>query len=156
MEVPLWKIDGRAGAGEILVSDGPGDGPERAWDEAGGVPEPWCVEHEEAVREIARQYAEAGADAVETDSFGANRLKLAMFGLADRCAEINTRAARLSREAAGGRYVLGSIGPTGKMLLMGDTTEEELYEVFREQATALERGGADAACIETMSDTEEV
>ncbi|MDR3193722.1 MAG: homocysteine S-methyltransferase family protein, partial [Tannerella sp.] len=52
-------------------------------------------------------------------------------------------------------YVIASIGPTGKLLLMGDVSEAELYECFREQAVALERGGADAVCIETMSDAAE-
>jgi len=142
--------------GKILVSDG-------AWGTAltalgmqpGECPDLWSVEHYDAVRGIAQQYVEAGADLIETNSFGANRLKLAVFGLQDRCAEMNECAARASREAAGEGWVLGSMGPTGRMLLMGDTTQEELYGAFREQAEALERGGADAVCIETMSDVEE-
>ena len=70
--------------------------------------------------------------------------------------KINTKAAELSRKAAGDDgWVIASIGPTGKMLLMGDVTEEELYNSFKEQAIALENGGADAACIETMSAIDE-
>lgn len=152
----MKKITDALKSGKILVSDG-------AWGTAlaaqglqpGECPELWSLDHFEIVRGIAQQYLDAGADLVGTNSFGANRLKLENFGLQNRCSEINLRAAQASREAANGRWVLGSIGPTGRMLLLGDTTPEELYDAFREQAQALEKGGADAVCIETMSDLEE-
>jgi len=144
-------------SGRILVSDG-------AWGtllqqkglKAGECPELWNVERRPDVLDVAKSYIAAGADAILTNSFGASRLKLGLFGLADRASELNEAAAAVSREAAGAdRYVLGSIGPTGKMLLMGDVTEEELYDSFCEQAIALERGGANAACIETMAAIDE-
>ena len=143
--------------GKILVSDG-------AWGtilyqnglKTGVCPDLWSLTHYDAVKDIAQNYINAGADMVETNTFGANRFKLEHYGLQDKVSEINEAAARASREAAGDdRYVIASIGPTGKMLLMGDVTEEEFYEVFREQAVALEKGGADAVCIETMSDADE-
>ena len=143
--------------GKILVSDG-------AWGtflyqkgmKAGECPDEWSLTHFDAVKDIAKSYIDAGSDMVETNSFGANRFKLQHFGLQDKVSEINEAAARASREAAGDdKYVIASIGPTGKMLLMGDVTEEEFYDCFREQAVALEKGGADAVCIETMSDGDE-
>jgi 5-methyltetrahydrofolate--homocysteine methyltransferase len=71
-------------------------------------------------------------------------------------AEINRKAAEISRQAAGKeKYVIASIGPTGKILMMGDVTETELYEAFKEQSIALHEGGADALVIETMTDLDE-
>jgi len=151
------KITDVLKTGKILVSDG-------AWGTflyqkglpAGDCPDEWSLTRYNEVKEIARSYINAGADMVETNSFGANRFKLQHFGLQDKAAEINEAAARASREAAGDdKYVIASVGPTGKMLLMGDVTEEEFYDCFREQAVALEKGGADAVCIETMSDADE-
>jgi len=143
--------------GRILVSDG-------AWGTflyqkglgVGDCPDEWSLTHYDAVKDIAQSYVSAGADMVETNSFGANRFKLQHYGLQDKAAEINEAAARASCEAIGDeQYVIASIGPTGKMLLMGDVTEDELYDAFREQAVALEKGGADAVCVETMSDADE-
>ncbi|HSV26979.1 MAG TPA: homocysteine S-methyltransferase family protein, partial [Sedimentisphaerales bacterium] len=108
------------------------------------------------VLEVARAYIEAGADMIETNSFGGSSLKLAHYGLGERASELNQAAARISRQAAGpDRWVIASIGPTGKLLLMGDVSEEQLHDSFTQQAIALEKGGADAICIETMSAIDE-
>lgn len=140
-----------------LVSDG-------AWGtflqakglQAGTCPELWNIDHPDQVRDIARSYIEAGADMVETNSFGGNSCKLTHYNLAERTHEINRAAAALSKQAAGpDKIVLGSVGPTGKILMMGDISSEELFEVFYQQCRALEEGGADAIVIETMTDLDE-
>jgi len=151
------KIKDVVKSGRVLVSDG-------AWGtylhenglQAGECPEKWCLDRPDDVKNIAKSYIEAGADMVETDSFGGSSIKLEHYGLADRAADINMAATQLSREAAGSKnWVIGSIGPTGKMLIMGDVSEEELYQSFKEQAIAIEKGGGDAVCIETMSAIDE-
>lgn len=147
----------RVNAGEILVSDG-------AWGTflhknglpPGTCPEKWNLDRPDVVRGIASAYIAAGSQMVESNSFGASRFKLQHYGLEAMAAEINTAAARLSREAAGAQaHVIASIGPTGKLLLMGDVTEAELYDAFAEQAVALAAGGADACCIETFAAIDE-
>jgi len=144
-------------AGRTLVSDGAwGTFLQKKGLEPGECPELWCVDRPADVLDIAQSYIDAGADMIEADSFGGTSYKLEHYGLADRTAEINEAAAAISRQAAGdGNWVIASVGPTGKMLLLGDVTEEELYESFKVQAVALEKGGADAICVETMMATDE-
>jgi len=121
---------------------------------AGELPDLWNLEYPERVAEVARAYAEAGSRVVLTNTFRANRIALGEH--AARCVEINREGARLSRKGAGaGVRVFGSIGPSGKVLLMEEVTEAALYEAFREQAAALAGGGADALLVETMSDLAE-
>ena len=148
------KITEALKSGKVLISDG-------AWGtflhikglKPGECPELWCVNKPSEVLDVAKNYIDAGADMVETNSFGASSFKLDHYGLADRAAEINEAAAKISREAAGdNKWVIASIGPTGKMLVTEEVTEQELYDAFKTQAVAFEKGGADAVCIETMSD----
>jgi 5-methyltetrahydrofolate--homocysteine methyltransferase len=141
----------------VLVSDG-------AWGtflyqrglEAGDCPELWNDTHRSDVLAIARSYVEAGADIIMTNSFGGSPIKLAHYGLVDRAEELNRKAAEISREAAGSDcLVLGSIGPTGEMLMMGNVSEQQVADGFLLQARALKSGGADALVVETMSAIDE-
>ncbi len=152
----MGKITDQIKKGKILVSDG-------AWGtflqqkglQSSECPEEWNMTHRGDVYDIAKSYVNAGSDMIETNSFGGSRFKLEKYGLGDTVYELNKAAAEISRKAAGDKFVLGSIGPTGKILMMGEVSENELYEAFKEQATGLEAGGADAIMIETMTDLDE-
>lgn len=120
---------------------------------AGECPELWNLTMPHKVFEVAKSYVEAGACLIETNSFGANYLKLAQFGIEAKADEINYEAAVISCRAAEGKaWVMGSVGPTGKFLITGEVTTEELLQIYGRQAHALEQGGADAILLETMSD----
>jgi 5-methyltetrahydrofolate--homocysteine methyltransferase len=119
-------------------------------------PESWNLSRPDDVYDIALSYVEAGADIILTNSFGGSPWKLEPFGLTDQVYILNKAAAEISRRAAGDRVlVLGSMGPTGKMVMMGEITEEELLKGFREQSKGLKDGGVDGIVVETMSDPEE-
>jgi len=110
------------------------------------------------VKAIHKAYIEAGADIIETNTFGANRIKLIDYGLQEKVKEINLQAAKIAREASGDKgYVCGSIGPLGKMIdPLGEITFDQAYQAFAEQAKALEEGGVDIISIETISDLQEM
>jgi 5-methyltetrahydrofolate--homocysteine methyltransferase len=151
------KLTERLIKGEIIISDGAlGTMLQEAGLEPGVCPEIWNAEFPDRVEKIARAYSEAGSQAVETNTFGANRFKLSHYGLQDRVAELNRKAVEITRRAVGpDGIVLGSVGPTGILLMMGDVSEEELYEAFKEQCVALAEAGADVICIETMTAMDE-
>jgi methionine synthase I (cobalamin-dependent) len=122
----------------------------------GAFPDSWNLEQPDQVEAVARAYVEAGSQIILTNTFGSNRLRLAEAGLSNQVAPLNRQGVQISRRAAGDRArVFASIGPTGKMLLSGDTTTNELQAVFEEQVTALAEAAPDAFVVETMSDVEE-
>ena len=112
----------------------------------------------ELVREVHAAYVKAGAEILETNTFGANAVKLAHYGLAEQTHAINSRAAALAREAAGDRAsVVGAIGPLGiRLEPFGPTSRIEAFEHFKAQATGLRDGGVDGFILETFSDVEEI
>lgn len=123
----------------------------------GDSPDAWNLTHPDRVEQVARAYVEAGSQIILTNTFGASRIMLERHGLADQAAAINRAGAEISKRAAGERAkVFASMGPTGKMLIMGEVSEDDLRAAFEEQAQALAAGGADAIVIETMSDPGEI
>ncbi len=110
------------------------------------------------VAEIHQAYVRAGADVLETNTFGANRLKLAPFGLSERLREINAAGVRIARQAARGQaYVAGAIGPLGvRVEPWGKTGLDEAEAAFREQAEALAEAGVDLFMLETFGDVSEL
>ncbi len=133
---------------------------------ARGVPLDACfdvlnVNDPKIVQGIHAEYLAAGSDCIETNTFGANRFKLAVHGLAGRVREINLRGAKLARDVreSMGRdvFVLGSMGPLGKYLApLGTIEPDEARAAFREQAEGLLEGGVDALIVETFSDLNEM
>jgi len=119
------------------------------------------VQQPALVQSVHADYVAAGADCIETNTFGANRFKLAAHGLEEQVRDINRRGARLARDVreSSGRdvWVLGSIGPLGKYLApLGTVREDEARAAFREQADALLEGGVDGFSVETFSDLAEL
>lgn len=108
------------------------------------------------IRKVHAAYAAAGADFIETNTFGANRLRLAKFGLVDKVAEINRAAVALAKEAAeeSGVLVVGSMGPIGSAAHHSMISEAEAKEAFAEQAQALANAGVDAIVLETFASAE--
>jgi len=153
----MGKILERIGEGKTLVSDG-------AWGtflhlkglKADECPESWNLSRPEDIREIAQSYVDAGADLILTNSFGGSPHKLEGYGLQDQVYELNKAAAEISKKAAGDRaLVLGSIGPTGIMVMMGEVPPQKIFKGFMEQARGLADGGVDGIVVETMTDPEE-
>ena len=123
----------------------------------GHPPEELNLKDPALVQGIHAEYLDSGADILSTNTFGANRIKLAEFGLGDRTVEINRKGVLLAREVAGGRaLVAASISPLGALLEpMGQISLPRAEEAFKEQVTACARTGADLILIETMSDIQE-
>jgi len=124
----------------------------------GGCPEEMNLEAPRVVEAVHREYAEAGADILVTNSFGGSRVKLAHYGLESRVSEINARAVEVARLAAGkDRFVAASIGPTGRFLApVGDAGFDEMVEIFGEQVTAFAEAEADLVTLETFLDIREL
>ncbi|NLH50901.1 MAG: methionine synthase [Myxococcales bacterium] len=136
LRLPDEAFDGKTGCNEILVLTVP-----------------------EKIREIHLNYLRAGADVIETNTFGANPLVLAEYGLAEKTEIINETAARLAREAVAEigtadrpRFVSGSIGPGTKLPTLGQIGYEELFENYSRQIAGLLDGGVDLLQIETVQD----
>ena len=110
------------------------------------------------IKEIHREYVNAGADCIETNTFGANRLKLSKHGFGEKLETINATGAALAREIAGNNVlVAGSIGPLGARLEpWGSLSYQDARDAFEEQARALNKGGADLIILETFLDLSEI
>ncbi len=146
--------------GSILIADGAmgsmlheAVGTQRCFDELNAT-EP------EAVIRVHQAYIEAGAQIIETNTFGANRFKLAPLGLAHEVARFNSRGVKIAREAreSAAREVLiaGSIGPLGLGRQARHPSPDEIRDIYHEQAQALEERGVDLYCLETFSDLDEI
>jgi methionine synthase / methylenetetrahydrofolate reductase(NADPH) len=117
-----------------------------------------CLSAPELVLEVHQEYIKAGAEIIETNTYGATRHKLQLFSLENKLREINIAAAHLARKAAGDKvYVAGAIGPLGlRIEPYGPTSFDEAKDMFKEQVEALLEGGVDLFVIETFSDLSEI
>ncbi len=144
--------------GDLLISDGAtGTFLQQNGLEPGGCPEEFNASHPDVVRKMAREYFEAGSDLVLTNSFGGSVFMQKKYGYGERVGEFNGLAAEHARsQAPDGRFVVGSVGPTGEFLEpLGPVSESKMYDAFVEQVKALEAGGADGVVVETMTAVEE-
>jgi 5-methyltetrahydrofolate--homocysteine methyltransferase len=143
------------GPGTLLLDGGLGSALIGRGLALGTPPERWNLERPEDVVAVHRAYVDAGSDAVHTNSFGASPARLAAFGLAERCEELNRAAVALAR-AAGARFVIGDVGPTGEYLPPVGTGALDAWRAsFARQGRALLAAGVDALHVETMSDLRE-
>jgi len=123
----------------------------------GDCPEAMNLDHPELLSEIARLYLEAGADIVQTNTFGGSSLKLAQYGLQGRVRDICVNAVNAARAVVGKKvFVSGSCGPCGRLLEpFGDINADAVFDSFKEQTGTLIEAGVDIICVETMTDVNE-
>ena len=141
---PPLRLDG--GLGSMLIDRGL---------KSGSPPELWSTERPDDLLAVHQAYAQAGAEAIHTNTFGANPIRLAAFGLADRCEELNRAAVEVARRAGAG-FVVADVGPTGEYLPpVGKGCLDAWREAFTEQARVLANAAPDAVHVETMSDLRE-
>ena len=148
----------RLATDRVLVSDGAtGTYLQANGLEPGGCPEELNSSHPEIIRKMAAEYFESGCDMVLTNSFGGSKFMLKKYGHGDKVRTFNRLAAEHACSAAPpGRFVVGSVGPTGEFIApLGEVSECEMMDAFSEQVIGLEEGGADAVVIETMTALEE-
>jgi methionine synthase I (cobalamin-dependent) len=143
--------------GTLTLTDGAwGTEFQRLGAQLGECTDEWNLTKPALVRKVAESYVQAGSRIILTNTFRANPISLAHYGLQNQCAAINRAGVRASRLAAGqSAMVFASIGPSGKMLLTKDVTCEQLRDAFAQQATALAAENPDALLLETMTDIEE-
>lgn len=144
--------------GDVMISDGAtGTYLQGRGLEPGGCPEEFNASHPEIIRNMTREYFDAGADMVLTVSFGGSRFMLEKYGYGDRVVELNRLAAEHATSVRPeGRFVVGSVGPTGEFVEpLGDVSDGEMREAFAEQIGALVSGGVDGVDVETMFALEE-
>lgn len=145
--------------GNVLVTDGAsGTNLQGHGLPPGTPPDEWVFENPQAVQSLHRDFIQAGANIILTDSFGGTRLRMRTSQYAERAPELNFRAAELARQVAdpAGVLVAGSMGPSGSLLKpYGPLTVEEIVATFTEQAKALSEGGVDFLLIETQFSLEE-
>lgn len=125
---------------------------------AGYCPDVWCLERPDVVADVHRAYVVAGAQIVETNTFGATPIRLSHYGLQDRTRDINVAAVRIAREAVAGRaLVAASMGPLGALVEpLGDFSFDHTYAEFAAQARALHEAQPDFIIIETIADLNEL
>ncbi len=155
----MKKLLERLRNGEILVADGAmGTMLFERGLKSGDCPEGLNLSRLDILEDIARLYLDAGADIIQTNTFGGSPLKLASYSLEDKAALINRNAVSAVRKAVEGRaYVSASCGPCGKILKpYGDTDPLIIYESFEIQMQAFAESGCDVICIETMMDLGEM
>ena len=148
----------RIESGETLISDGGiGTYLQSHGLEAGGDPEEFNITNPETVKLMAKEYYDAGSDIVLTNTFGGTIFRQKHYGLDHKVHDLNEQAALIAKsQTPEGKFVLGSVGPTGQFLEpYGDTSEKDMYEGFKQQILALEAGGVDGIILETMTALEE-
>lgn len=124
---------------------------------AGACPELMNIYKPDVVKKIHRAYIDAGANIIETNTFGASSIKLAHYGIENRVNEINSAAVKIAKNFSNFVKVAGSIGPTGKFIFpLGDLDFDDAYKIFREQAESLAEAGADFLILETFIDIQEI
>ena len=143
--------------GTLTLTDGAwGTQFQRLGAQLGECIDEWNLTKPQLVRQVAASYVRAGSRVILTNTFRANPISLAHYGLRDQCAAINRAGVQHSRHAAGSSaMVFASIGPSGKMLITKDVTTAELHDAFSQQARALASEHPDVILIETMTDIEE-
>jgi len=153
----MKKLLKRLKQDKILVADGAIGTMLMSHLKLGESPESINLTHPEILEEIASLYLDAGADIIQTNTFGASPLKLSLYSLEDKTEEINRNAVLAVRKVVGNRaYILASCGPSSKLLKpYGDTDPEVVYNSFERQIKALISAGVDIICIETMTDLRE-